>query len=405
MQILSVAASLQAGTFLEYTRSIGWEVDEAAVVGIRGRPLGRFVDDLCAKAPMAIRDRVHEDFERVDRLAREKSGTAIRDAAGPPGPISAALEALGSDHNRALWLLLHHPDLFERAEHAVAFSSRVGAPKKWLGYHLKPFSRSWTPDELHLNDIATRITTAVREREGEERHVKVELFERPATSEGWEGQRQWQFSISISQRETHREQWVNADLEILPVVENRRMEIAVTPHAKTVQAVRDAMDAELFREIVDVFASTALQQTGPLEPFQHRDYQLKHLKARPIFDLHPEHGIAGVKITKLVVGAAGGTTTYWSGSRGEADAYDVAAAATGRKADNAIGRRPILAVAVRVEFKPRAGKRGKVVSFEISLPNKCNLREENEYARLIIERYLTDWGFLPVPEAGDARAA
>ena len=407
MTISAVAARLQAATFLEYARSIGWVIDEQAVLFLEGRPLGKFVAERCAKAPVSVRDRVHEDFERVRKLAKEKSGTAIRDAVGPPGEVSAALEPLASDEGRALWLLVHHRDtIFEQAEHAAAYSARVGSRTKWLGYHLKPFSRDWTPDGIDLAAVGTKLAEAVRNREGEDRHIEIEVLQRPATPDGWNGPAYWQFSVSISQRETRREQWVGAELTVHPVVDNRRIELAVTPGAKTIQAVRDGLDAQLLGELVQVFAETALGQTGPLEPYQHREYKLAHLKLRPVFDLHPEHGIASVKVSKLVVGAGAGTATYWSGARSEVDAYDVAAAATGKHVDKAIGRRPVRAATIRVEFKPRHGKRTPVVSFEMSLPNKCDLREENELERLIIENYLVDWGFLITPaeppDDGDA---
>jgi hypothetical protein len=246
--------------------------------------------------------------------------------------------------------------------------------------------------------VKQKLEETVRRRE-KDRLVRIDVFERPDTPAGWEGPRYWQFSVSVSQRETRREQWVEGELKTIPAVDNRRLQIAVTPWAATLQAIRNELDVDLFMDLVQTFAEAALGQTGQLDPFQHRQYRLDQLQTRPVFRTHDEHGIGSVKVTKLVIASGVGVTTHHAPARSVMDAYDVAAADTHRPVDRAIAGRIVLAAELRVEFKPSEGRKSKVVTFEISRNNKSSLRDTTECERLIIETYLVDWGFLPPSDA------
>ena len=48
-----------------------------------------------------------------------------------------------------------------------------------------------------------------------------------------------------------------------------------------------------------------------------------------------------------------------------------------------------------IEFHPINGRRrGKVVTFDLSYPNGCSLKDRTEQERRISEKYLAQWGLV-----------
>lgn len=63
----------------------------------------------------AIRDRVIAGLQTATQLTHARANSAMFQAAVAHGPVLMGLLACSSDLHRSFWLLVHHPDVFERA--------------------------------------------------------------------------------------------------------------------------------------------------------------------------------------------------------------------------------------------------------------------------------------------------
>lgn len=396
ISISAIAASIPPATLVSYATSIGWRLTEKELGPVTKRkPFKTLYQGL----DRDLQDRIYRDFEDIEIVCAAASKRIVFDILAKADPLHDLLEGLQTNRARALHLLTHHKNPhFERAVHAALFSSKRGPSRQWQGFTLQALSRDWEGEGVNLRDVQSLVRDVVREIEGVERGVIVDHFARPATERWWEGPRLHQFAISIEDRSDESEEWFNGQLTRRPVRPNRKLEIVVVPYAKMIECVGSQVDPDLATAITRAFAKTVLGEPNTLESMPERTLILNHLRRRQTFRTHAEDKIRSVRVTKLVVlaGSKGATATYFAPARSHLDAYDVAAAATGKKPDRAIGRRFILAASIRVEFEKAPGrKQQSAVTFDITYPHKCSLSEEREAERHVLQTYLPEWGFLP----------
>lgn len=395
LSVPAVAAAIPPATLASYAQSIGWPLAEQTLGDTTTR--GAF-KTLYEALDRDLQDRIFRDFEDIEVVCAAANKRIVFDILAKGDPLVDILERLQTNRARALHLLTHHKTPhFERAVHAAIFSSKRGPTRQWQGFLLGALSRDWEGEAIDLEVVTSLVREVVKTVEGLERGVEVDHFVRPATEKRWEGPRLHQFAISIEDRSDESEEWADGRLTRRPVIPNRKLEIVVIPYAKTIECVGSQISPDLSAAVTRAFAKDVLEEPKALEGLPARILNLKHLKRRPDFPTHKEDKIGSVRVTKLVVlaGARGATATYFAPARSELDAYDVAAAATGKMPDRAIGSRFILAASIRVEFERVPGrKQGSAVTFDLTYPHKCSLSEEREAERHILQTYLPAWGFV-----------
>ncbi len=358
------------------------------------------------EAPKDISDRVQDDFDRIERLAKDASRTVMRDAIGEHDlALIEQLEACESERDRALWLLVDHPDLFGRAEEALLFTAARGSSRKWDGYVGSTLSRRWDPTQVDDDALRALIIQAIKEVEHAERNVHLEWFSRPATPKGWDGPHMHQLCCSVEAPKASNDEWEGGRPVFRPVVPNRRLAVVITPHARTFEIVAEDMQTETRRALILAIAKDVVGEAGDIEPFEPRSFDLSSLVKPRVLHVHEGHGIEEVRVLKLVASAgSGGTATYWARADSSQDAWSVAAIATSETREDALFGAYILAATIRVVFVPAEGKRRKrTVTFDITMPNRCSLRDAGGPEHVILEAYLREWGLLS--DYPDAEAA
>jgi hypothetical protein len=111
------------------------------------------------------RDDLISSLERVHLLADGPGDRAMVAACGPDEALVEGLRALGSAHERALWLLERHDRLFERAEESRYADLYAGAGRRWTGF-LGPRARWPELEGGRLDRFQDRLEAAFRRLDG-----------------------------------------------------------------------------------------------------------------------------------------------------------------------------------------------------------------------------------------------
>jgi hypothetical protein len=153
---------------------------------------------------------------------------------------------------------------------------------------------------------------------------------------------------------------------------------------------------ELREKIACAFARIVLGNEAGLEPVRRRNFHLDRLK-RPIsFPTDPKDRIVNVAVTQLGLAASdakSGRVTIDVGRFNNEDVY----AASERWFGDAepIGRLDwrVVQAKIRIVFDPEeAGRRRKVVTAELRMPNTSNLKNQTWRHQLVSEKYIERWG-------------
>ena len=323
-------------------------------------------------------------------------------ASGDDEGLRQDIERLCSNRARALKLFLHNKpadDLsaaFKRAEALYDCGARKPGGRTWKLYRLKRFSRDWAPTG-NLKAAIKKIIEEELHRQGEpQRTIKVETYTRPAHPNAGPDDVCHTIIINIAASAETEENWHDGELTTRPKIPNRKIILCVTPVSKGFDCGWHAANSVMANAVMLAAAKGILKQQDAPEPIEPVQVALSSLSERPRFwGKAPEHQIQSVQVKKLVVSHGPGTRTFFVSARSKADVYDVA--------PRHIQGARIIAASLRVVFDKGAfGSRQKAVNFDLSLPNRCSLRETEDAENYILKHCLYEWGLID-PEAKEDR--
>ena len=176
-----------------------------------------------------------------------------------------------------------------------------------------------------------------------------------------------------------------------PVIETV---IVYEPGSGTIEVIGSVK--KLRERLAKAFAETKLGVAIPAVRLPRRRFDLTPLlDPRHVLGVDPGDGIARVKLTMLMLSNwDNGLTQRFEipFEDNETTLHEALAAQYGARNPLLSSLRPVCA-RIDVRFQPLPGQRtGKKVSVTITSANKCNLRGKDAQERLILDRYLRDWG-------------
>jgi hypothetical protein len=121
--------------------------------------------------------RIYDDFDRACQLADDTGQLALRGMIGDAPKLLEALSDIDSHEGRALLVLLHHPDAFNRALSA-AYAERLIEGKYWDRFSLVGFA-SVNPPLDSTETLVREIQNLFRAFDGSGRSVFIDHFDRP----------------------------------------------------------------------------------------------------------------------------------------------------------------------------------------------------------------------------------
>jgi hypothetical protein len=122
------------------------------------------------------RERVFEDFERVDQISDEIGQRALRSLIEQDEALLHRFHSCNGSEGRGLFVLLTDEEAFDNAL-ATAYAERMRHGRSWSGYCLPaPLAPSKSPSDIAL--LESDISALFLEFDGTGRKLKVDWFER-----------------------------------------------------------------------------------------------------------------------------------------------------------------------------------------------------------------------------------
>jgi hypothetical protein len=330
------------------------------------------------------RDRLIADAERISAMTDEVGQGALL---ALPDYQEQLLEIEGA-HARAHWLYVQSGDAFRRAEEIRYADENREAQRLWDGF-AGPRLRDVRTDPQTDQRFCQQLREILR---------SGRIFLEPLTR--MRGRADEPVRL-IQQIAIYNEGLPSDDLRfdgerIVPFTRRPVIETVIVyePDSGTIEVVGSVK--KLRERLAKAFAETKLGVGIPAERLPLRRFDLTPLlDPRHVLAFDPGDGIARVKLTMLMLSNwDNGLTQRFEipFEDNETTLHEAVAAQFGSRNPLLSSLRPVCA-RIDVRFQPQPGqRRGKKVSVTITGANKCNLRGKTAQERLILDRYLRDWG-------------
>jgi hypothetical protein len=340
------------------------------------------------------RHRIFDDFERVSLLADDIGQLAIRSALADAPDLLDTISEMDSHEGRALLALLRRPEAFEHAL-SVAYAERLQYGRSWNRFSVRE-SRSPDHSAAARDVLSKEISRLFEAFDGSGRRVSIDIFERAMPgSLGSPADRFFQYTIYV-------EKLPESSLEFDKNGPARRTFRPAREAALCLDCGAGILDVlsdggKLLRDkIACAFARIVLVDEAGLQPVRRRDFHLDRLK-RPIgFPTDPRDRIVNVAVTQLGLAALDskfGRVTIDVGRSTDESIYSASQRWFGDA--EPIGRLDwrVVQAKIRIVFDPEeAGRRKKVVTAELRVPNSSNLKNQSWRHQLVSEKYIERWG-------------
>ena len=346
--------------------------------------------------PERERERVFEDFERIDQVSDEIGQRALRSLIEHDEALLHRFHSCDGSEARGLFVLLTGEEAFDNAL-ATAYAERMRHGRSWSGYCLPaPLAPS-----KNLSDIALLegdLSALFHQFDGTGRNLKVDWFERRTCDlKGAALGQVIHYSVYVEglpecSMEFDREEPKRRTRR--PVIEAA---ICCDPVSGTLDVVSKG-GRPLREEIAQSFAARLLDSENALTPVSRRDFDLDRLKRLAAFPTDPVDGVKSVEVTLLRLR---NTASGFGRVTIEADNTehgDIHARSTRWFGDFDLLQRPdwqVTQAKLKIVFYPEAeGKRAKTINVELRAPNGSNLKDQTRRHQIVSEKYLARWGLI-----------
>jgi hypothetical protein len=361
----------------ERLRSVGPEDDYAG-------HLLKSVDQLSDEEHVRLTD----NADRVTQMATEASQSALL------GVVQDRLlvEELENAYARSLWVFLNEHDSFGRAEEVCYTDGHRYGARMWSGYE--------GPKGLVPDGSAATIgafAQAARKLFGSLK-AHCEMYRRTRPNFDQPDSELHQLTIFLDDLP---DTYLEFELEKeRPVRRHRRpvVEVSITyePATGVIEVV--ASVGKLRDQLARIFADTVLRQEIAAEQIALRRFDLSRLLQPFDFPFHPADGIESVTLVLLRLHQMNNPKrrlTLECPRRADGTIWDQARDMLTHGDDLARAGYVATKAALSVKFLPGVGsRRGETLTFNITVPNGCDLKSQTERQRLVGERYVKSWGLL-----------
>jgi len=327
---------------------------------------------------------VRNHAERISNLSDEAGQAALYSVV----TRRESLEPLENGLARALYVFLHDPDAFRRAEE-VRYTDSHRRGRMWEGYITKP-GLSLEQDARSLENFKN----GVRQKFQTE-NVFVDIFDRTRGAASGETYKLIQATVYRDGRLDDVLEFVKGELirrSKRPVIEAA---LTYEPSTGVIEVVANVRESR--KDFIDIFARTLLNYRTDKKRLVLRRYDLAVLTRPHAFPSDPEDGIESVWVNLLrlmPLNAAGERVTLECERDGSNTIWQMASSNFGLS-NPLHGGWIVTKAKLLICFRPTMdSRRGKVLPLTITTPHGCDLKERTECERIIGEKYLRRWGIL-----------
>jgi hypothetical protein len=352
----------------------------------------------CLKAaiealPEFQRERVLDDFERVDQLTDDIGQCSLLALAEPDAALLRRFQSCHGHQARGLLVLLANEEAFDHAL-ATAYAERMRAGRSWSGYRI-PGSATPSDNSTDITLLETDLRALFRELDGSGSKLKIDTFERRTCSvRGGLKERVIHYSVYV---EGLPEISVEFDRDE-PKRRTRRpvIEAAICFEPETgILNVMSKGGKDTREGIARSFAIRIMGSDEELQPVRRRDFELDRLKRAMPFPTDPADGIKSVTVTLLRLSGIGRFARVTIETDEGTDIHAASARWFGDGDPLQRSEWRVTQAKLRIAFHPEAnGKREKAINVELRAPNGSNLKDQTQRHQMVSEKYLLLWGLV-----------
>jgi hypothetical protein len=358
----------------EQLSAIGPEEDHAG-------PVIKAVDELSDEEHA----RITVTAERIGEMATEFGQAALLAAVEDP----LLVEELENAYDRSLWVFLNEPTSFRRAEE-IRDTDQHRQGRMWSGYEgPKGIAPDTSPGAVGaFRGVAQKLFGSLEAYSEIYRRTRANL---DAPDSELHQLTLYHDDLPDTYLEFHEQRLVRRHRR--PVVE---VSITYEPATGVIEVVASA--GRFRDQLARIFADTVLRQEIAAERIALRRFDLSRLLRPFDFPFDPADGIESAAVVLLRLHRMSSPKrrfTLECPRRAEGTIWDQAREALIDGDD--LARAGYLATKATLSVKFLAGadgRRGKTLTFNMTVPNGSDLKGQTQRQRLIGERYLKEWGLL-----------
>ena len=329
-----------------------------------------------------LHDRIISDVDRITAMSDETGQAAMLTM---PQWRAALLDIEGAVA-RAHWLFLQSEEAFRHAEEIRYADENQNSRRMWTAF-IAPASKQPMigADDLDAIKDAFKVTLGVE-------RVYIDIIERLQRG-SLEGRTSLQMTVYSEDLPVDDLEFVGAALRNRSRRPVRETTIVYEPDSGIIEVVSKNQDTRLAIAVLFAKRCLGVELSGETLPWLSID--LDPLIEPHAFPTRIEDGIAKVKLTMLTLSSSDQRLTQQFGVKfgDPATLQDVLRDQYGSDGSPLDGDLYPWRAKIEVQFEPEAGRKsGKKLALELTRPNRCSLRGKTERERLILNRYLRDWG-------------
>jgi hypothetical protein len=354
------------------------DIDFDALGKTEIEPIAEAIDQL----PEEQRTKIEADFRQIFEMACEKGVQLLLEEARfyHDLDLSTIFEKMENHYERAFWVFLNHPRVFTVASD-FDYMDRVGGWKPIpVGEGLKPAVGE--DDKKHL----VKSLSDFYKKQGRGRHCRVDNYLRS------EPERHCYFAypedyatteIEIDEKGEFCNRPRKPVFEVIFVYKPENGDLVVCAKGKT----------DEIKRLQEIFC-TRILGLDSLPDETGKRFDLSKLKDKNIsFVTDIQDGIESVKLKMLCLDLPGSykrrITFEASSSDGGQPIHTLIERAL-NKTNMSLDKMIVTKAKLQFKFAPRDGKKGKTLTFEISIPDRWTLKDDP--VDQIAKKYIEKWG-------------
>ena len=326
--------------------------------------------------------KIEADFRDVNEMAYAAGARAIiEEAAFHQKDYAAQFEAMRNHYERAFWAFLNEPGVFLVASYFTEMDSLGSWRRRFVGRNLKP-----AVERTDLDALAKGVS-AHYAKEGRGRHCVVDNYLRKSP------ERHCYFvypedyattDMEFNEAGEFKERPRKPAFEVIFVYRPEEGLLEVSASGK-----KDRVEA-----LMGVFAKAILDMDRLPDADKEPAFDLSGLKSRSFaFPTDPADGIEAVAVRRLRLDLPGTSNRriifeVGASSRGTHAVHTLIDTALNKQnvpLDSAV----VSQAKLQIKFSAKPGWRAKTLTFEISLPDRCTLKDDPPDQ--IAKKYLRRW--------------
>lgn len=337
------------------------------------------------KLPGEQRNNIEAEFRQINEMAYENGILVLIEEAGSVIhniDLLPTFEPMKNHYEKALWVFLNYPMIFEIACD-LAYMDRLGSwTNRKVGAGLVPATEK--EDKKNLADSVSEFYR--KQGRGHRCHVDNYLRQQPERHCYFvypEDYATTELGFDDEDRFCHRLRKPAFEVIFVYLPESGILEVSAKGGKKVVEPLQE------------IFCKTILGLDG-LPNLEKRHFDLSRLSDKTLtLATEPADGIEKVTIKLLRLDLPGlgsrRITLEVSSSDGGQPIHNLIEKAL-NKANLNLDKLTVAKAKIHFKFAPKDGKKGKTLTFEISIPDRCTLK--GDPLDQVAKKYIERWGFI-----------